>query len=53
VRAREEAKRNLDKAAKAKLIAAKRANLKSRSKEFAVRRKAFYTAANLEGKVTF
>jgi large subunit ribosomal protein L4e len=53
VRAREEAKRNLDKAAKAKLIAAKRANLKSRSKEFAARRKAFYTAANLEGKVTF
>ena len=53
VRAREEAKRNLDSAAKAKLIAAKRANLKSRDKEFSERKKAFYKAANKEGEVTF
>lgn len=51
--AREAAKRNLDKAAKAKLIAAKRANLKSRSKEFGERKKAFYAAAVKEGEVTF
>ena len=53
VRAREEAKRNLDKAAKAKVIAAKRADLKSRSKKFSERKKAFYKAANKEGEVTF
>ena len=53
VKAREEAKRNLDKAAKDKAVKAKRAELKKRSKEFAGRRKAFYQAAVKEGDITF
>jgi hypothetical protein len=53
VRDREEAKHNLGKAAKAKSVAEKRANLKSRSREFAARKKSFYQTAVKEGEVTF
>lgn len=53
VKKREEDKANLDKAAKAKVVAAKRAELKKRSKAFSTRRKAFYKAANKEGEITF
>ena len=53
VTAREEALKNLDKSAKAKLVTAKRLALKSRSKEFKIRRKAFYAAAVSENAVSF
>jgi len=53
VKARETAKQNLDKNAKAKALSAKRADLKARSKEFRGRRKASYAAASKEGEVTF
>jgi large subunit ribosomal protein L4e len=53
VKAREDAKAKLDKAGKAKALATKRKGLKERSKKFAARRKAFYTAANTEGTITF
>ena len=53
VKAREEAKQKMDKAARAKEIAAKRAGLKDRSKKFSARRKEFYKAASKEGEVTF
>jgi large subunit ribosomal protein L4e len=45
VKAREEAKKNVDKAARAKTLAAKRAS----SKTFKAQRKAFYTGASAEG----
>jgi len=53
VKAREEAKLNLSKAAKAKVVADKRKLLKDRSKKFSTRRKAFYKAAVAEGTITF
>lgn len=53
VRAREEKKASADKATKAKEIAARRAAVKGRSKEFSARRKAFYQAASAEGPVSF
>jgi large subunit ribosomal protein L4e len=53
VSAREAAKRNLDKAARGKLIATKRGELKDRSKKFATRRKEQYKAAVKEGEITF
>ena len=43
----------LSKEAKAKALSAKRAELKTRSKEFKARRKAFYASAVKEGTVTF
>jgi len=52
VKARETAKQNLDKAAKAKVVAAKRAEAKTR-KGFTARRKTFYKAASKEGELTF
>ena len=53
VKAREEAKKGLSKDAKAKALAAKRADLKKRSKEFADRRKEFYAASSKEGDLKF
>jgi len=53
VKAREEAKMNADQKTRAAMIAEKRNILKSRSKEFSVRRKAFYAAANAEGPIEF
>jgi large subunit ribosomal protein L4e len=53
VHARETAKNTGNKEAKSKALAARKASLKARSKEFRARRKAFYTAANTEGTVTF
>jgi len=53
VQAREAGKRNLSADAKLKLVRAKNAALKSRSKEFRARRKAFYAAAIKENTVTF
>jgi large subunit ribosomal protein L4e len=53
VKQREEAKQKLDKAARAKVIAAKRADIKARGKKFSARRKAFYQAAVKEGEITF
>jgi len=53
VKAREVAKQSMDKDARAKALAAKRAQLKARGKEFAGRRKAFYQAAVKEGSITF
>jgi len=52
VKAREEAKAKADKAAKAKVLAAKRAEQKVR-KALTPRRKAFYAAASKEGDLTF
>ena len=53
VKAREEAKHKLDKAARAKVIATKRDSLKKRSKQFSARRKEFYKSAVKEGEITF
>ena len=53
VKARENSKLNADKATKAKMIATKRNMLKSRSKEFAERRKKFYESASAEGPISF
>jgi large subunit ribosomal protein L4e len=53
VHAREVAKQSLDKAGKAKALAAKRADTKHRQKEFRARRKAFFHSASEEGKITF
>jgi len=53
VKAREVALQTMDKTAKAKIIAAKKAALKARSTEFRARRKAFYNAAVKEGSITF
>ena len=53
VKAREEAKHSLDAAARGKLLVAKRAAMKKRSKEFSARRKEFYKSAVKEGEITF
>jgi len=53
VKAREESKAKLDKAAKAKVVAQKRKTIVERSKKFSARRKSFYKAAVAEGSVTF
>lgn len=52
VKAREEAKHNLDATARAAVIASKRAEAKTR-RTFSARRKAFYAAASKEGELTF
>jgi len=51
VKAREVAKQNLSKEAKGKALAAKRAQLKSRGKEFRTRRSATYHAAIADGSI--
>lgn len=53
VRDREAKKRALSKDERAKLLAAKRKDLKARSTEFKARRKAFYATATKEGAVAF
>jgi len=53
VRAREVAKQNSSKEAKAAALKAKRSALHARSKEFRARRKAFYAASSKEGEITF
>jgi len=53
VKAREVAKQSQTKDARAQALAAKRADLRTRGKEFAGRRKAFYQAAVKEGSITF
>jgi len=53
VKTREETKANLNKEAKAKLLAAKRKVQNATSKKFSARRKAFYKSAVAEGSITF
>jgi len=53
VKAREEKKAGLDKAAKGKAVAAKRKASTATSKKFSARRKAFYSAAVAEGAIAF
>jgi large subunit ribosomal protein L4e len=53
VKAREEKKNGLDKAARGKALQAKRKSEKTTSKKFSARRKAFYKSAVAEGAITF
>jgi large subunit ribosomal protein L4e len=53
VKAREERKNSMDKAAKTKAVTAARKALKDRSKKFAARKRSFYKAAVTEGSITF